>query len=119
MSRVLVVEDEWGEAEALRELLQVHGHEVRVAHDGEVALRMLEEGPRPDVLVLDLMLPVLDGRELLRRLRLDPRWVQLPVVVATAAHVRPAERALVSATLAKPFALAALLAALRGALGAA
>lgn len=83
MARVLVCDD----ASDIRELLTIvlgDTHEVVVAEDGEQCLELMDaEGPF-QALVLDVMMPHLDGFEVLRRLRLDRRWRELPVVMLTA-----------------------------------
>jgi signal transduction histidine kinase/DNA-binding response OmpR family regulator len=69
--RTLVVDDNFDAAESLAALLRVNGHEVRTAPDGISALEVAE-GFRPDVVLLDIGLPRLDGYEVARRLRLRP-----------------------------------------------
>ncbi|MBI4336838.1 MAG: response regulator transcription factor [Chloroflexi bacterium] len=68
MPRILIVEDEANIADFLQRGLVYKGYEVDVAHDGESALAMARDRP-PDLVVLDLMLPGLDGIEVCRRLR--------------------------------------------------
>jgi CheY-like chemotaxis protein len=65
--RILVVDDNVDAAEMICELLRVDGHEVAMAHDGLSAMSRLE-GFRPDVAILDLGLPVMDGYDLARRI---------------------------------------------------
>jgi two-component system CheB/CheR fusion protein len=69
--RVLVVDDNLDLAEGLAALLARRGHEVRLAHDGPAALRTVEQF-HPDVVMLDIGLPILDGYEVARRLRRLP-----------------------------------------------
>ncbi|HET6368894.1 MAG TPA: response regulator, partial [Pseudomonadales bacterium] len=82
-SRVLVVEDE----PDIRDLLAFHlerdGYQVTRATTGPEALRQLRAAP-PDLVILDLMLPELDGLEVCRRLRADPATATLPVIMLTA-----------------------------------
>ena len=82
-SRVLVVEDE----PDIRDLLAFHlerdGYQVTRATTGPEALRQLRAAP-PDLVILDLMLPELDGLEVCRRLRADPATAALPVIMLTA-----------------------------------
>jgi two-component system OmpR family response regulator len=80
-ARVLVVDDEDNITFLLDAALRHFGFEVRVASDGRGALKEVEQFA-PDVLLLDVMLPDLDGFEILRRLRLD--GVQVPVLFLTA-----------------------------------
>ena len=80
---VLLAEDEPNIVESLTFLLERAGFQIKVANDGRQALNTALE-QLPAVLVLDLMLPELDGYEVLRRLRADPRGEKLPVLMLTA-----------------------------------
>ena len=80
---VLLAEDEPNIVESLSFLLERAGFEISVATDGQQALESALE-QQPDVLVLDLMLPKLDGYEVLRQLRSNPKGVNLPVLMLTA-----------------------------------
>lgn len=108
MKRLLVVDDETAIVEALQEILTLEGYEVEVAYNGQEGLRRLQEFT-PDLLLLDLMMPVMDGRELLQRIRADPKLKHLPVVVMSAGRISEEERRAASTTLPKPFELEALL----------
>jgi CheY-like chemotaxis protein len=112
--RILVVEDNDALRENLAEALVLEGYDVRVAANGLEALQRLEQEAVAAVL-LDLVMPGMDGRELLRRLRDDPRFVGLRVIVTTG-HSGARARAGVPADafLLKPFGVGQLLAALRG-----
>jgi two-component system, chemotaxis family, CheB/CheR fusion protein len=81
-ARLLLVEDNLDAAEALGELLRMWGHEVHVAHDGASALR-LAAAERPDVLLLDIGLPGMDGYEVARRLRATPGFERVKLVALT------------------------------------
>jgi CheY-like chemotaxis protein len=80
--RVLVVDDNIDSAESLAVVLRLYGHDVRLAHDGEVAL---EEALsfQPDVMFLDINLPKMDGYEVARRLRLEPAMRGMTLVAMT------------------------------------
>ncbi len=80
MTRVLLVEDNPVVMTVYRSGLSMAGFTVDVATDGEVALANATATP-PDVIVLDLMLPVIDGFEVLRRVRADPLLMHVPVIV--------------------------------------
>jgi signal transduction histidine kinase/DNA-binding response OmpR family regulator len=80
--RVLVVDDNRDAAAMLGEALRLYGHDVRIAADGVTALRVAEEF-RPDVALLDLGLPVMDGYELARRIRAQPDLAQTRLVALT------------------------------------
>lgn len=86
----------------------MEGYEVDVAYNGHQGLRRIHEFT-PDLVLLDLMMPVMDGRELLQRIRADPKLQRLPVVLMSAGHISEEERRAASATMAKPFELEALL----------
>jgi two-component system copper resistance phosphate regulon response regulator CusR len=80
--RILVVEDERKVANFIRQGLTEEGHTVEVAPDGATALDLLVEGPPPDLVVLDLMLPKVDGFAILKAAR--QRRVTTPVLILTA-----------------------------------
>ncbi|MHB8780010.1 MAG: response regulator [Candidatus Geothermincolia bacterium] len=80
MKDVLLVEDEPSMAEAVRFSLEKEGFSVRLAADGETALRLFDERA-PDIMLLDLMLPVLDGMEVCRRIR---KQSAVPIIMLTA-----------------------------------
>lgn len=81
--RVLLAEDEPNIVESLIFLLERAGFDVASEMNGQVALDAALADP-PDVMILDVMLPGLDGFEILRRLRADPRGQALPVLMLTA-----------------------------------
>lgn len=81
--RVLAVDDDRDLREFYGALLRDEGHEVRLARDGVEALAQLDWGP--DLILLDLMMPVMDGYEFLRRLREHPLGEHVPVLVLSAA----------------------------------
>jgi CheY-like chemotaxis protein len=81
---IILVEDDISTRSLLAELLQVHGYDVLETADGAQALRLLEIVAPPCVMILDLILPKVDGWELLRQLAADPRLSRMPVVVLTA-----------------------------------
>lgn len=80
---VLIVEDEPSMVELLRYNLESDGFQVASASDGEEAMLVIEE-QRPDMILLDWMLPKLSGIEICRRLRRDPETRTLPVIMITA-----------------------------------
>ena len=83
MYRILVVDDEPDLRYILRRIFERAGHEVIDASEGEAALCAVREAP-PDLVVTDMMMPVMDGAELIRRLRADPATARIPVLAATA-----------------------------------
>ncbi len=82
-SRVLIVEDEPDIRGLLAFHLEREGYQVATCRSGTEALSMVGDSP-PDLLLLDLMLPGLDGLEVCRRLRREPRTASLPIVMLTA-----------------------------------
>ena len=83
MIKVLVAEDNAVNRELLRELLEIRGYMVAEACDGQEALAMVEQAP-PDILLLDIGMPLLDGYAVVRKLRENSRFISLPVVAVTA-----------------------------------
>jgi len=81
--RVLIVEDEPDQQELLRYNLAREGYDVRTAEDGRQALAMIRDDP-PDLIVLDLMLPGVDGLEVCRKVRNEPATSGVPIVMLTA-----------------------------------
>jgi two-component system, cell cycle response regulator DivK len=83
MKKILIAEDNAVNRELLRELLEMRGYTVMEACDGEEALRMIEQ-TQPDLVLLDIGMPVLDGFGVMRKIRENPRFASLPVVAVTA-----------------------------------
>lgn len=83
MKTVLLVDDEHAILDALSGILEDEGFRVVTAGNGREALARMEEA-RPDVALVDVMMPVMDGRELLRELQADARWKTIPVVLMSA-----------------------------------
>jgi CheY-like chemotaxis protein len=81
--RILVVDDEPMNITILREILK-SDYTVVAATDGERALAFASSATRPDLIMLDIMMPGIDGYEVLRRLRANPRTAGLPVIMVTA-----------------------------------
>jgi DNA-binding response OmpR family regulator len=82
-SRVLIVEDEPDIRDLVVHHLKREGYQVSAASSGEEALRQVQAAP-PDLVLLDLMMPAMDGLEVCRRLRQDPATAMLPIVMLTA-----------------------------------
>ena len=118
--RILVAEDEASILVSLEFLLAQAGYEVHTAADGEETLRALH-AMRPDLVLLDLMLPVVDGFEICRRLRADPDLAATRIVVLTAkggsSEIARGWALGVDAYVTKPFATRELLDTLRRILG--
>ena len=80
MAVVLIVEDEVGIVRLLDDVLTDEGHRVLIAANGQQALE-LAAGERPDLIVTDFMMPVMDGAALLKSLAVDPALATIPVIV--------------------------------------
>ena len=87
MKKVLVVDDNPVSRELIREVLESPQQRVLEAEDGEEALEKVHQ-EEPDLVLLDIQLPVLDGYEVLRRIRGNSRFARLPVVALTAFAMR-------------------------------
>ncbi len=116
LGKIVVADDEQSILRSLNRNLTRHGYDVITAGDGEQALSLIEE-TTPDLVILDLMMPVMDGLEVCRRLR---EWSQMPIIVLSA---RGEESQKVAALdlgaddyLTKPFGMEELLARIRVAL---
>ena len=83
MSDVLIVDDDPSLALLAQLALERAGFKVRLAADGPLALEALAKDPLPGLVLLDVMLPKLDGFEVLRRIRADARTKDLPVIMVT------------------------------------
>ena len=117
--RVLIVEDEAGIAEVLADLLGDEGYETAVSVDG-AALAAVVDAP-PALILLDVMMPGMDGPEVCRRLKADPRTARVPVVFLTALPPETLATRLGDCpyddVLSKPFTLDGVLAVVRRHLG--
>lgn len=83
---ILVVEDNEPAIIQLTDILHAQGYHVQVAHDGLAALKLIDQAV-PDAMILDLMMPGVDGFQVLRTIRREQRTAQVPVLVLTAKHV--------------------------------
>jgi len=90
MARILLVEDNDMNRDMLSRRLQRKGHEVLMAADGMQAI-MMAESELPDLILLDMSLPVIDGWEAARRLKASPTTARVPVVALTA-HAMAGDR---------------------------
>ncbi len=117
---IFVADDDESFLSGVGRALRGRGYAVRTAPDG-LRLLSLMEIERPDLLVLDVAMPGMNGVEVLRTIRRDGRWPLLPVMMVTAAPDAEVHAAVVEASaelLPKPFRLEELLARVAGSLGA-
>jgi CheY-like chemotaxis protein len=81
---VLIVEDDADLREMMAQLLTLEGYQTETVANGREALNYLHGAPRPDVILLDLMMPIMDGWEFRKRQQDDPALADVPVIVLTA-----------------------------------
>jgi DNA-binding response OmpR family regulator len=115
MPSVLIVDDEYGIAEMARELLKLAGYEVSTAVNGKLALAAVECA-RPDLILLDLMMPIMSGIEVIQRLKASDVHRDIPVIMMSAAGLDAIDeevRPLMAGFLLKPFTFRELLAAMQ------
>ena len=100
---ILIVDDEFGLAEMLREMLRESGFDVTLAINGRLALEILHEG-KVDLVLTDMMMPVMDGAELAAAMRSDDRHRKTPIIMMTSLPTAlPQRDRLFDAVLRKPF----------------
>ena len=102
MAKILIVDDEAPVREIAALILVEAGHTVRCANHGRRALELIAED-LPDLVLSDIMMPVLDGAELCRRLKAREETRSIPVILMSAAGPMAADRAGADAFLDKPF----------------
>ena len=114
--RILVVEDQEDNRQILRDLLANAGYEMIEAEDGSKAIE-LAASHRPDLILMDIQLPLVDGYEATRRLKADPSLMNIPIIVVTSYALsgdeEKARQAGCDAYVAKPYSPRALLAKIR------
>jgi CheY-like chemotaxis protein len=111
MKKILVAEDNPVSSELIMEVLSGRGYEVMEAADGREALRKIEEN-QPDLVLLDIQLPIMDGFAVLAEVRRNPRFANMRVVAVTANAMKEDRekgmRAGFDAYISKPIDIAAL-----------
>jgi two-component system cell cycle response regulator DivK len=80
--RILIVEDTEDNRQIVRDLMESVGYELLEAEDGAAGVRMAAEC-RPDLILMDIQLPVLDGYEASRRIKADPELRRIPIIAVT------------------------------------
>jgi CheY-like chemotaxis protein len=112
MSTILVVDDDPSIRFLLRAILEAESHTILEAGNGQAALEAIDSGPLPDIVMTDLMMPVMSGAELIVRLRSEARTARLPIVVVSSNPEAVANLA-VDGIVTKPFTAADLAARVR------
>jgi two-component system, cell cycle response regulator DivK len=114
--RILVVEDQEDNRQILRDLLTNTGYDMIEAVDGEAAVAIAKR-ERPDLILMDIQLPILDGYEATRRIKADPDLKKIPIIVVTSYALSgdepKAREAGCDAYVAKPYSPRALLAKIK------
>jgi CheY-like chemotaxis protein len=120
MARVLLIDDDQSNLEFMRRLLQIEGHELVWAPDGDRGLALIRQSP-PELVICDVIMPHLGGYAVLETLRADPQLSGIPVLLFSAAMNDQARaiglRRGATEVLAKPFELEQLRSAIRRCLG--
>jgi len=111
---VLIVDDEFGLADITADLLREVGYEVTLAINGKLGLAILA-ARRFDIVLTDLMMPVMDGPEMIRRMRADPALAAIPAILLTALPeaIPTGAAGLHDAVLVKPYSMVELLETMR------
>src|SRR4051812_26790195 len=86
--KILIAEDNAISQELLRKILVSRGYEVVIAPDGRVAWDLLCQGLNPDLCILDIMMPIMSGLEVLQRIRKDNRFKRLKIILCSALRDR-------------------------------
>ena len=108
--RILIVDDEDDARETLAEFFQDEGCAVSTAANGAEALACLQSEELPSVVILDLLMPLIDGNEVYERMQRDPRLAKVPVIVSTSAPARAPSGVLI---IKKPMNLSRLMSVVR------
>lgn len=120
MARVLLIDDDKANLDFMRQLLQIEGHELVWAADGEQGLAQVRQF-RPELIICDVIMPHLGGYAVLETVRADPQFSGIPVLLFSAAMDAQARAIALSRgateVLAKPFELEQLRSAIRRCLG--
>lgn len=115
--QLLLVDDDLRNSFALSGVLKKQGFEVHIADNGELALERLRQAPDTDIVLMDIMMPVMDGYETMRAMRADPALAEIPVIALTAKAMPEDRRRCIEAGandyLGKPVELDRLLAMIR------
>jgi CheY-like chemotaxis protein len=109
--RILIVEDDPNLRVVIRMVLEQVGYEVAEARHGVAALESIENDP-PDLVIADMRMPMMDGVELMDRIRTNPETAAMPIVLLSGLQVDAAAERLATAVVAKPFEPSYLLASI-------
>ena len=114
--RILIVDDEFNMVEMVKLRLEAYGYEVLTAHDGQEGLQKAQQ-EKPDLIILDLMLPKMDGYKVCGLLKADTRFNRIPIIMFSAKaqmdDVQQGEELGADGHIAKPFEPEVLMAKIR------
>ena len=108
MSKIMVVDDEQDLREMVCLFIETEGYEVVDAKNGKECIEKLKDGCAPDLILLDIMMPEMNGLETIKKINEDPSWKNIPVVFLTAhmdSIAKTEERLLAKDYIKKPFEL--------------
>lgn len=117
MKRILVIEDEKDLADLLADLLRLQGYDVAVAYDGKEGLAKIA-AERFDLVITDLMMPVMSGWDVLDELANDPEHNDTPIIIASAGETQDTARKYGHAFVPKPFEIGRMLSTIDDLIGA-
>jgi len=119
LARILVVDDDSDMCNLVRVILERRGYKVEVACSGDECLLKLSEGPAPDLILMDFLLPGRDGLKLTREIKSNPKTSNIPIYIFTVAAdeewKREAERSRADGYILKPFSVEEFVDAIEGA----
>lgn len=118
--KILIVEDDEDIRDILKDFFEAEGCKVAAAVNGRAALDYIEKEGRPDLIFLDLMMPIMSGEEFVRHLKRNPHWAETPIVIMSADHqtAKVAGELEIKNFVRKPITLRSLVAMAEEALGA-
>jgi len=113
MKNILIVEDDESIRKMLASVLEIEGYSVAAASNGKQGMELLERGNLPDIILLDMMMPVMSGWDFLDFMRSNAMTAQIPIVVVSA-YSEIAKSVRPHAVVPKPVQLKSLLKAIEG-----
>lgn len=87
MKKILIVDDEYDIASNLCMIFSMEGYDATSAYHGRAALELIKDGLMPDLIISDVMMPMMDGYELIQKLKADEKLKHIPIILMSAAHL--------------------------------
>lgn len=113
MKNILIIEDDESIRKMMASVLEIEGYSISLAANGQQALDTLKGGHRPDIILLDMMMPVMNGWDFLDFVRANAETAKIPIVVVSA-YAESAKSVKPNAVVPKPVQLTSLLKAIEG-----